>query len=206
MKKLILIIFLLPNSIFGQSTLKDNSIGLAYVNGYEGTNGKRILIDVVFPSNYLINELEIEQGSHFLITTNLKIYNVSRSYLLLDTIGTFNFEMKFWCENDGGIQYRPTATLKIDSFDLLGDYLVDYEMQDLLGFVVINQNGHLNLERVDIQETPRIVLDIKGDEKPQAYIWTVPDEAQNCDGKPENNLMIYLRTKEGNFRMRCCGP
>lgn len=115
MKKLTLIFLCFANCAFGQSNFKENSIGLAYVNGYEGVEKSYMAIDIVFPLNYLHNISEAYPKNDFQITTDLKIYNVSNSFLLVDTTGTFNFKMTFWCENDGGIQYRPTTTLKIDT-------------------------------------------------------------------------------------------
>ena len=182
-----------------------NSVGLAYVAGYEGIEGSHILIDLAFPKANLNNSSTELNDQSFAQTANLKIYNVSRSYLLLDTTATFNFKVEFWCENDGGIQYRPIAHLTVDTNELLGDYLVDYDLQDLLGFAVIDLNEEIKPVEFDEYE-PRITLNTSPDSYPNAIIWTVPDDAENCDGEPDNNLMIFLKTANGNFRMRCCGP
>ncbi|WP_421877356.1 hypothetical protein [Marinoscillum sp.] len=204
MSKFLLLLFL-PIYCFGQTSLGPNSIGLAYVAGYEGTEGSHILIDLAFPSaNLRNNSAELNRKS-FEQTANIKIYNVSRSYLLLDTTATFNFKVEFWCENDGGTQYRPTAHLKVDTYELLGDYLIEYDLQDLLGFAVIDLDEEIKPVEFEGYE-PRITLNTSPNSNPNAIIWTVPDDAENCDGEPNNNLMIFLKTANGNFRMRCCGP
>lgn len=204
MNKLFLLL-ILPIYCFGQTHLKPNSVGLAYVGGYEGTEGSHILIDIAFPRANLNKDSKELNEKSFEQTGNVKIYNVSRSYLLLDTTATFSFKMEFWCENDGGTQYRPTTHLKVDTYELLGDYIVDYELQDLLGFAVVDLNEEIKPVEFGNND-PRITLNTTSISSPIAMIWTTPDDAENCDGEPNNNLMIFLKTAIGNFTMRCCGP
>lgn len=204
MGKLLLILFL-PIYCFGQASLDPNSVGLAYVAGYEEKEGSHILIDLAFPMASLNNKSPELNDKNFEQTANIKIYNVSRSYLLLDTTATFNFKLEFWCENDGEIQYRPTAHLKVDTYELLGDYLVESDLQDLLGFAVINLDDEIKSVDFDGFE-PRLTLNTSPNSDPAAIIWTVPDDSENCEGEPKNNLVIFLKTANGNFRMRCCGP
>lgn len=44
------------------------------------------------------------------------------------------------------------------------------------------------------------------DAKPEAVVVTAPDEAQNCDGQPKNNLTVTLITASPQEALRCCGP
>lgn len=198
-------LFLFPFYCFGQTSLEQNSIGLASVSGYEEKGVSYILIDAAFPRTYLINDSQELNNQTFEQFTNIKIYNIAGSYLLLDTTGTFKFKMQFWCDNDGGTQYRPTTQLKIDTYDLLGDYLVDYELQNLLGFAVADLNKEIKSVKME-GEKPLVTLNTDTEDFPNAFIWTTPDDAENCDGKPRNNIMIFLKTAKGNYSMRCCGP
>lgn len=204
MKHLLLFI-LLPISCFGQARLEQNSIGLAYIAGYEGTSNGYTFIDIAIPRDYLTNDTNSLNGKTFTQNANIKIYNVSRSYLLLDTTANFEFKIEFWCENDGGTQYRPTAHLKVNNQHILGDYIVDYELQDLLGFAVIDFTGQIrSVTKGEIE--PKTALNIESQDESFAFVWTDLDDAENCDGKPENNLIVFLKTAKGNFFMRCCGP
>jgi hypothetical protein len=203
--KHLLFLILLPLSCFGQVRLEQNSIGLAYIAGYEEMSDSYTLIDIAIPRDYLTNDNNSLNGKTFIQNANIKIYNVSRSYLLLDTTANFEFQMEFWCENDGGTMYRPTAHLKVNSGQILGDYIVNYELQDLLGFAVINLNEEIQ-PATKGQIEPEIVLNISSRDMPSAYVWTDFDDAENCDGKPDNNIVIFLKTSKGNFFMRCCGP
>ena len=204
MKHLLLFI-LIPISCFGQVRLEQNSIGLAYIAGYEETNNGSTFIDIAIPRDYLTNDINSLNGKTFTQNANIKIYNVSRSYLLLDTTANFEFKVEFWCENDGGTQYRPTAHIKVNNRQILGDYMVDYELQDLLGFAVIDFTRQIRTVTKGALEA-KIVLNIARQDEPSAYVWTDLDDAENCDGKPDNNLVVFLKTAKGNFSMRCCGP
>ncbi|MBK6265096.1 hypothetical protein JKA74_08605 [Marivirga sp. S37H4] len=192
MKYLVLLI-LLSHACFGQVNLEPNSIGLAYIAGYEETgDGYNALIDISIPQDYLINDNRTLHGKTFQQNVNIKIFDVSRSYLLLDTTANFEFKMEFWCENDGGTQYRPSAHLKVDNRQILGDYIVNYELQDLLGFAVIDLSEQIK-PATKGQIEPKIALSINSKDEPSAYVWTDYDDAENCDGKPENNLIVFLK-------------
>jgi len=203
--KYLLLLILLPFTSFGQVSLESNSIGLAYIAGYEGNSNGYTLIDIAIPRDYLTNDNSNFNGKNFQQNVNIKIFNVSRSYLLLDTTATFDFKLEFWCDNDGGTQYRPTAHLKVDNSQILGDYIVNYELQDLLGFAVIDLSEQMK-PATKGQIEPKVALKINGSDITSAYVWTDLDDAENCDGKPENNLIVFLKTFKGNFFMRCCGP
>jgi hypothetical protein len=48
--------------------------------------------------------------------------------------------------------------------------------------------------------------DFDGDHKPDAVIYVSPDDANNCDGEPKNNLTLSLLAGDGFDALRCCGP
>ncbi|MBK6965271.1 MAG: hypothetical protein IPH20_15400 [Bacteroidales bacterium] len=117
------------------------------------------------------------------------------------------FILEFWCENNGGIQHRPTLKTKIKKANFRVPLVAINELQDICCFVVLNRTEQ-KTEICDSKTAINIKLtgDYDSDGIIDCLIWTDPDEAENCDGKPENNLKIMLQVGKLNYRIRCCGP
>jgi hypothetical protein len=117
------------------------------------------------------------------------------------------FLVQFWCENDGGIQYRPTLKTKVKKTDFKRPLKAINKIQNICCFALVNRSGqNFELANLTTDKTVEMKGDCNGDGKIDCFIWTVLDEAMNCDEKPDNNLEIMLRVGKIDYRLRCCGP
>lgn len=116
--------------------------------------------------------------------------------------------LAFWCENDGGTQFRPEARLTLRKAQLKRRFRANPDLQGLAGFVFHKSAPNTSIGNVSIPKGTDVRLrgDLYGNGQAQAVIWVQPDEAQNCDGKPDNNLTIHLKTEKNDGSLRCCGP
>lgn len=188
-------IFAFYTSAFSQ--IKPNSIGFCFIK----QNSDEIIVEVSFPFESLQSRAN---NSKFSMTTNLKIYN--RNNLLIDLNKQFEFSLEIWCDNDGGSQYRPSTTISISSDQFKSEFQPNIDYEKFLGFVILDQTSINDLEDFEIQDNSVFVLDIDNDKNPEAIISTYYDDAENCDERLDNHQMMHLICKEGDFRMRCCGP
>jgi hypothetical protein len=69
--KHLLFLILLPLSCFGQVRLEQNSIGLAYIAGYEEMSDSYTLIDIAIPRDYLTNDNNSLNGKTFIQNANI---------------------------------------------------------------------------------------------------------------------------------------
>ncbi len=119
------------------------------------------------------------------------------------------FKLDFWCENDGGIQIRPTGFIKVRKDQLIRTFPKTItETQSIVCFVGANIDKDFQSLAPVSQWTDKIVMeaDLNNDGNVDARLWTIPDDAENCDQNSPNNLMIYLDANGRNNPMRCCGP
>ncbi len=117
--------------------------------------------------------------------------------------------LKFWCENDGGMQFRPTLQATIENSVLARPLRPQTEIQEIAAFVAID--GPSSTIPPITRDTSDLAIRLKGTRNsngnPDALIHVSQDDAGNCAGKPDNNLTINLETAHGQPRaMRCCGP
>ena len=213
MKKLIsllIIIFLINFNCYSQS-FKENSIGIVYLTGETETEYE---VDIVFLfeslTNYSIESplLEIrEVMDKFETDFPIILFDENGKLLKIQTKNTF--EIVFWCENDAGIQFRPTLKLKLQKKSFDRNLKANNELQNIVCFSLINQNSNTykgEMPNESSKEDVRMEGDMNNDGILEARIWVRPDDTQNCDGLPENNLEIFLGYNGCNHWIRCCGP
>jgi hypothetical protein len=206
MKKLIVILLIITSStdISLSQEFKINSIGVAFIK----TDSEKVYeLEIVFPfkvlSNYKIQRpiLELKE----IIT---KFINNS-SVTLFDEKGelaTINIQdsidIRFWCENDGGIQYRPTVTIKIEKQLLKRKLKSSSEVVNVSCFVITNKNADKLISIPDnfINEKVKLKGDINGDGKIEAVVWAEPDDSGICE------LSFHLLCNEEDYYLNCCGP
>ncbi|MCR9248870.1 MAG: hypothetical protein NXI20_00545 [bacterium] len=209
--------FLLTLLLFGflsiqhEPTLKPNSIGVAYL---EESNEDFYQLKVVFPSPRLQNTPEDLYNS--LRNGNTSEFNFNGTLQFFDDEGMITelqqelmFRLDLWCENDGGIQIRPTGFIKIRKDQLIRTFpKAISEAQSIVCFVGANIDDDFQSVAPISQWTDKIIIesDLNNDGNVDARLWTMPDDAENCDQNPPNNLMIYLDANGRNNPMRCCGP
>ncbi|MHB8872498.1 MAG: hypothetical protein ACYC8T_02320 [Myxococcaceae bacterium] len=119
--------------------------------------------------------------------------------------------LRFWCENDGGMQYRPELNVTLPASALKRKLAPQGRLQNLAAFALVVPKGGKNFKAPGVAwrttDYERVMDgDANGDGKPDAVIYVAPDDAGNCDGKPENNLTIHLLAGDRWDELRCCGP
>lgn len=120
---------------------------------------------------------------------------------------TLKFQITFWCDNDGGTQFRPEAEVVIRKKDLARPLTPDPENKKIAAFIIINRDYEIPIEPdFSVSKDVRLTGDYNNDQKPDCFIWTYHDDAENCDNKPLNHLGIALQLGKNHFPFRCCGP
>lgn len=207
-KSTLLLIFTILNFCFAYAQFKSNSIGICYLQ-QDTTDYYSLTISLPF-------QTLIDQSSKHILEYQKVIDSISYSgqITLFDKTGELTrienkdkFLLEFWCENDGGIQYRPTLNTKIKKANFKRPLNAVFEIQNICCFAILDRNEQ-KTEVTDLPTTADIKLmgDYDSDRNIDCLIWTDIDEALNCDSEPPNNLRIMLQVGKQYFRMRCCGP
>ena len=189
-------------SAYGQ--FKPNSIGICYLQ-QETVDYYSLKISLPFQT--LTDQSLAPEKLNDSITFSGQITLFDKTGQIIRIENNDKFLLEFWCENDGGIQYRPTLKTKIKKADFKLPLVAINELQNICCFVVLNQTEQ-KTAITESKTTTNIKLtgDYDNDGNIDCFIWTDPDEAENCDGEPKNNLRIMLQVGKLNYRIRCCGP
>lgn len=192
-----------------QFSLRDGAVGAIYVTGETKDS---IELKLVFPADQVTGYPQNFYGARIEDTAPVKARG---KMILFDgkgplaTLGKLPpLMLTFWCENDGGTQFRPEARLRLRKAVLKRHLRANRDLQGLAGFVVLRSASNTSLANVSLPKGMDVRMrgDLYGKGHAQAVIWVTPDEAQNCDGKPDNNLTIHLKTHKIDAPLRCCGP
>lgn len=209
MKKSILLLLLtILNFCFAYGQFKPNSIGICYL--------QKDTDDYYFLTIALPIQTLTDQNSKQILEFQKVIDSIGYSgqITLFDKNGELTkienkdrFILEFWCENDGGIQYRPTLNIKIKKANFKRPLTAISQIQNICCFAIFNQVKQ-KTEISDLHNAANVKLegDYDSDGKIDCLIWTDVDEAGNCDDEPPNNLRIMLQVGMQYFSMRCCGP
>lgn len=215
MKLHLLIFFLLticPASLFAagkQSVLRPDSVGVVYL---AEESAKSLDLEIVFPAKQAIIYPDSFSGADYKATAPVL---VEGQLVLFDAKGPLatikshpQFYLRFWCENDGGTQFRPEVKMTITKSLLKRPLKANKELQGIAAFVFVKSaRSNVLTDTMDTDNRDvRLKGDLLGNGHIKALIWVAPDEAGNCDGKPENNLTIHLKTSSMDSALRCCGP
>jgi hypothetical protein len=201
MTKTFLIICLTAVSVYGQ--FRPNSIGVAYLTN-ETTD--TYLLTIAFP----IQTLEKENIGDRQLKDSI---DYTGEFTFFDNYGELltikqktHFKVQFWCENDGGIQFRPILVISIQKKNFKRKIQGINEVQNIACFVITNRTN-AKVEPLDnLSKDIKLRGDLNNDGQIDCFLWTYYDEAENCSGEPKNNLGIKLQTSKGDFNLRCCGP
>lgn len=209
MKRLILLISVLFSYCFvafGQ--FKPNSIGICYL---QKETIDEYYLSITLPIQTLINR-DYKIGEEFKRVVDTLTYNGEICFFdnkgeVLRVSNKEKFLVTFWCENDGGTQFRPTLNYVVKKSRFKRPLVGINEIQNICCFVVLNRNEiGFGITNLTSSGDTKLTGDLDQDGKFECIIWTQPDEANNCDGRPDNNLAIYLKVGERNYSLRCCGP
>ncbi len=200
---IILLIILFSTGIIYSQDFKENSIGVATVKldleaEYE--------IEIVFPYKTISN-YEIERPILEWKDVMTKFVNNSPITLFDDKgeLATLNFKdsikIEFWCENDGGIQFRPTFTTRIKKQNLKRELKTNFQSDNVSCFVITN----INREKIEpiLAKIPIDKIKLKGDldgnGNLEAIVWAETDKTGICD------LSFHLSFGISDYYLNCCG-
>lgn len=207
-RRILLGILLFPFCSVGFGQFKQNSIGICYLQK-ETSNAYFLIISLPYKT---LEKESPQLGTEFNKVIDTLTYR--GQIILFDSVGVIGridnkekFLIEFWCDNDGGTQYRPTLKLTIKKNNLKSQLKGINEMQNICCFVLLNKNEN-KIEEPDFKISTDIKLkgDYNQDGKSDCFLWTYIDDAQNCDGEPKNNLGIMLQVGKEYYSLRCCGP
>lgn len=211
-RNLLLLVFVLvgvASASDNKPSLSPDSIGVVYLTG---ESDKAVDLRIVFPALQVLNYPENFPGSGDYKATTL--VSAAGQLILFDNKGPLatlktipEFRLTFWCENDGGMQFRPEAKMTIPRSLLKRSLKPNVDIQGIAGFASLNSpQRKASNKSVTTTSEVRMKGDLDGNNFTDALIWVSQDEAGNCDGKPENNLTVDLKTEKFDRPLRCCGP
>ena len=190
---------------FGQ--FKQNSIGVCYL---QKDTTDYYFLTITLPVQTLENT-NFQYGSDSILKV-IDTFTYNGEFIFFDGEGVIfsglenkeKFLIEFWCDNDGGTQYRPTLRTKIKK-SYCNRQLKSIKLtKDICCFVL------LNLNEKDIEELPSVRSDeiaLSGDYnqngKPECHILTHRDDGENCDG---DNRIVELQVGQVYYNLRCCQP
>ncbi len=208
MKKTALLLLSVLYFCFAYPQFMPNSIGVCYLNK---DSADYHILTIVLPFQTLVEHSLMPIHEYHKMIDSIgyegQITLFDNTGALIQIENKFDFILEFWCENDGGIQYRPTLSTKIQKTNFKRPLSAIAEIQDICCFVILNRSKQ-KTEVTHIPSTVDVALmgDYNSDGNIDCLIWTDNDLAGNCDSEPPNNLRIMLQAGHQNFRMRCCGP
>ena len=203
----------------------ENSIGIAYLDTIVGD---KYSLTIRFPNSNLTDSLPHRDTSNY--TNDININLPTQTIILFDQRGQIitlknvsNCTSKFWCENDGGIQYEPTYKLTINKKDFtITPKLQDKNRLDNIScFAVINYNPNqfksfypaTGKENKNVVMRGRISSDYSG------YSNTIQDSVyiyydrnvqvtldEDDSGMTDYCITLQAFNSRQEFELGCCGP
>jgi hypothetical protein len=199
-------IALVLTTICSYGQFRPNSIGVVYLTG---ESSDTYHVTILFP----IQNLE---KSDYNLTGDFKKviakFDHDGEITLFDKTGDLltikqkaEFQIRFWCENDGGIQYRPTFDISIKKEKFKRKIKGMEEIQNIACFAIVNRTLD-KVEKTDSNESSDIKLsgDYNNDGRIDCHLLTYTGE--DCDGEPKNDFELILKIGTRQFNLRCCGP
>jgi len=181
-----------------------NSIGICYL---QQDTIDYYSLKISLPFQTLTDQSLAPEKLNDSITFSGQITLFDKNGQIISIENNDKFLLELWCENDGGIQYRPILKTKIKKADFKLPLVAIKELQNICCFVVLNRTEQRT--EIPISKTAtniKLTGDYDSDGNIDCLIWTDLDEAENCYGEPKNNLRIMLQVGKLNYRIRCCGP
>lgn len=208
MKTKLTILFLLLFNTGYSNNFTSNSIGVVYLNSF---TGDKYELTFVFPMSSITKHDNYDERLDYHIVDTLTIDNEITLFDKSGTIGSFQYIgevfIHFWCENDGGIQFRPEIKIIMDKSEIKGKLTSKPELQGLSCFAIIDYN---TTKLTKVEQEPMFKLEMEGDIDNDGFneieIYSFPDDAGNCNGLPDNNLVVLQKTGDKRNYLRCCGP
>ncbi len=182
--------------------VRDGAIGVAFVT--EET-ADTLALSLVFPVTTLREELTaFPDREHAVSVQSAKRVQLFDDQGVVGDLPPFSLTVQQWCENDGGVHYRPQATVTVKKTALARPLRAIAELQGVAAFVMTSPGTTTAATK------PSGKVFITGRAQPAgpvvAYLFATHDGANNCRGKPQNDWVTTLRTGKRDDELRCCGP
>jgi len=208
MKIRLTILYLLLTCTGYSNTFQINSIGVVYLNS---TTDDKYELTFVFPMSSITEHDNYDNRLDNVIVDTMTFNNDIVLFNNKGVIGTIKYAdrvyIHFWCENDGGIQFRPEIKIMVNKNEIKDELQSNPELQNLTCFAIINYD-RTKLKKVEHEQRFNLEMegDIDYDGINEIEIYSFLDDAENCDGLPDNNLVVFQKTGNRRNFLRCCGP
>jgi hypothetical protein len=114
---------------------------------------------------------------------------------------------RFWCANDGGVQWRAEATLTLPARALARPLRPVPHHDGVAAFALAYSGARPSPHTASKPRGRLLRTGSLGGTTPAAFLWAEPDDAQNCsEGPPEDQWLTLLRVGRRDDPLRCCGP
>ncbi len=190
---------------FGQ--FKQNSIGVCYL---QKDTTDYYFLTITLPVQTLENTNFNYGADSILKVIDTLAYN--GEFIFFDGEGVIfsglenkeKFLIEFWCDNDGGTQYRPTLRTKIKKTYLKRPLKGIKLTKDICCFILLNLNEN-NIQELPSVRSDEIALsgDYNQNGKPECHIWTHRADAEDCDG---HDRVVKLQVGQDHYFLNCCLP
>ena len=157
----LLLVLTVLNFCFAFGQFKPNSIGICYLQ-QDATDYYFLTISLPFQTLTDQNSMQFQEYKKI-----IDCIDYSGQITLFDKTGELTrienkdkFLLEFWCENDDGIQYRPSLNIKIKKTNLKRPLTAISQIQNICCFAILNRVKQ-ETETIDLPTAADIKL--KGD-------------------------------------------
>lgn len=207
-----------------QNIFAENSIGVVYL---DTTKDNNYSLTIRFPNSTLQDSILKRDTTNY--TKDIPINIAPYTIILFDEAGELmtlrnvsGCFSKFWCENDGGVQYEPTYNLTIrrDNFKRPLHANNRKVLGKLSCFAIVNYNPtHLkSFYPINGDENENVVMRGRLSSDYSNYAYKVPEIYKYYDRNVQitayeddagmTNYCILLQpfNSKQDFELGCCGP
>ncbi len=211
------------NKLTTEQLFPENSIGIAYL---DTIIGDEYHMTIRFPNSSLTDSIPNRDTSNY--TKDIIIDLPAQTLLLFDQRGQLiklnnvtNCISRFWCENDGGIQYEPSYELTLDKKDFaITPKLQDKKrLENIACFAVINYNPYQFKSFYIGKESRNVVMRGRLSNDYSGYSETIQDSVykyydrnaqiileEDDSGMTDFCIMLQVFNSRREFELGCCGP
>lgn len=205
MKHILIMLFLILYILVKAQSFVENSIGVVHVVSESDTEYELIII---FPFKCFM-DYEVEKPiteikyiiAEFELDYSIVLFNEKGRITEINEIPKIDF--KFWCENDGNIQYRPEVKLKINKNIINRRLTKKFKINEISCFALINENKDIPISPIlseNLIGDVKLKGDLNNDGEFESAILLYPDETGIC------SKTMKLLIKERSDYLNCCGP
>ena len=203
----------------------ENSIGIAYL---DTVIDEKYSLTIRFPNFTLPDSIIHRDSSNYI--KDLIIDIPAQTIILFDDKGEIttlkditNCTSKFWCENDGGIQYEPTYKLTIEEKDLkrIPKLQDKNRLEKISCFAVINYNPYQfkSFYPTTGKEDNSVAMRGRLSNDYSEYAENIQDSVfkyydrnvqiilqQDDSGMTDYCITMQVYNSRREFELGCCGP